>query len=169
MNWSAAPIGAQRVFLGSNFDWGQDLLRLKQWSDEHVAAHPVALSYYGFTDPESIGLDVRRLPTCFDRSEDASGAESGGIDQEPFYWAISSNVLNGLPGSVMLADGPKRLGLVRSPFLTPKNAVARVGHTIFVFRIGTDRDGSGSRVMIPHDHLHGCTDIRADLTNLASP
>lgn len=129
------PIGAQHVFIGSNFDWGQDLHRLKAWSDKNLAQSPLAITYYGVIDPESIGLRVASLPIDFCRSEDQSTVQEDTIVNKPFYWAISSNTLNGLPGSILLEDGSMFLGLVKSASLKPERAIARIGYTFYVFRI----------------------------------
>ncbi len=129
------PIGAQHVFIGSNFDWGQDLHRLKAWSDKNSSKSPLAITYYGVIDPRSIGLQVSSLPVDFCRAEDQTSAPEDSIINKPFFWAINSNTLNGLPGSIMLEDGSMFLGLVKSAALNPRRAVARIGYSIYVFRI----------------------------------
>ncbi len=162
-------VGAQRTLLGSNFDWGQDLLQLKDWYDRHPEAQPLALSYHGFTDPQSIGIRTRPLPICFDQACEVVCPGGQANHDETFYWAISSNVLNGLAGSIFLEDGTMRLGLVRSTVLKPENAVARIGQTIFVFRIGSGRDQPAARNSISVVLLHGCTDLHSDADHLVSP
>ncbi|MFI5456705.1 MAG: ArnT family glycosyltransferase [Isosphaerales bacterium] len=163
------PAGAQKVFLGSNFDWGQDLLRLKWWCDEHPDTRPIALSFYGTVDPESIGLRVRPLPTSFDRPAEESRAEFRSGSPKPFFWAISSNVLHGMPGLIMLEDGSMGLGLVQSPLLKPEKAVARIGQTIYVFRIGPSSRQLESGNTIPFDRLYGCVDLSVNVHLLVSP
>lgn len=134
--------GAQRTFIGSNFDWGQDLLRLKHWCDEHPQLGPIALSYYGVMEAKSFGLQVRGLPTAFHLSPDGGAILPDREKRDEFYWAISSNVLNGLPGIVTLEDGSQFLGAVFSPHLRPENAFARVGSTIYIFRVASFPLGS---------------------------
>ncbi len=76
---------------------------------------------------------------------------------EEFYWAVSSNVLNGLPGVVTLEDGSEFLGAVFSPHMRPENAIARVGSTIYIFRVGTAPGGSAaSRNALSPKALEGC-------------
>jgi Dolichyl-phosphate-mannose-protein mannosyltransferase len=148
--------GAQRTFLGSNFDWGQDLLRLKRWCDEHPQAGPIALSYYGVIDAKSMGVPVRGLPSTFHRSADGEGMHFPGQSEE-FYWAISSNVLHGLPGIITLEEGSQFLGAVFSPHLRPENAIAKVGSTIYIFRIISSPEGSDvpQKALRP-EALEGC-------------
>lgn len=38
-------------FLGSNIDWGQVMLRLKEWMDAHPDARPLRLAYSNHIDP----------------------------------------------------------------------------------------------------------------------
>ena len=123
------PVGAQKLFLGSNFDWGQDLLRLKRWCDENPHSLPIAFSFYGAVYPKSVGLQVRPLPGSFEQLDGDGDAmpEIPAGTAYPFYWAISSNVLNGMPGLTLLADGTMQQALVRSPLLKPENAAALVG------------------------------------------
>lgn len=149
--------GAQRVFLGSNFDWGQDLLRLKRWCDENPQAGPIALSYYGVVEATSIGLPIRGLPSAFYRTADRGHSGSGEEPREEFYWAVSSNVLNGLPGIIRLDDGSMFLGAASSPYLKPENAMARVGSTIYIFRVASDAEGAqpGQKALHPKA-LEGC-------------
>jgi Dolichyl-phosphate-mannose-protein mannosyltransferase len=163
------PAGAQKVFLGSNFDWGQDLLRLKRWCDDHPDARPIALSYYGVVDPESIGLPMSPLPARFDRFTTRGVAEPENDGERPFFWGISSNVLNGLPGTIKLQNGSMHPGLVRSPWLRPENAVAQIGYTIYLFRIGSISKPSQVGTTIPIDHLYECVRTHINVDTLVSP
>jgi dolichyl-phosphate-mannose-protein mannosyltransferase len=122
--------GAQRTFIGSNFDWGQDLVRLKRWCDRHPEAQPLAVMHNGPQSPRDVGIVTRPLPQAFLRP---GTAES--LPQEPFYWAISSSHLNGLFGYASFGrDGPYRVKIT-SLLLRPENAGYRVSQSIFIFRI----------------------------------
>ena len=147
MSWWAGPSRAQKLFLGSNFDWGQDLLRLKRWCDENPHSLPIAFSFYGAVYPKSVGLQVRLLPGSFEQLDGDGDAmpEIPAGTAYPFYWAISSNVLNGMPGLTLLADGTMQQALVRSPLLKPENAAALVGRTIYIFGIGSPSGQPDSR------------------------
>jgi hypothetical protein len=47
----------------SNTDWGQDLLYLKNWYDEHSGARPVHLAYaLQMFDPVIVGIDYEQVP-----------------------------------------------------------------------------------------------------------
>src|SRR5205085_834649 len=36
----------------SNYDWGQDLLRLKEWADKNPQADKIAVDYFGGANPQ---------------------------------------------------------------------------------------------------------------------
>lgn len=129
---AGGPAGAQRMFLGSNFDWGQDLFRLKRWADAHPRLRPLAVAYYGPIVPTEIGLETCPLPdSLFQNPNEVS--EEG--PREGFYLAISSNGLHGLPCHIVGDLDSYKVGIIRSKLLRPENAVARVGHSIYVFRV----------------------------------
>jgi hypothetical protein len=48
--------------LGSNVDWGQDLLYVKQWRSKHRPTGRFYLAYHGGFDPRSIGIQFQALP-----------------------------------------------------------------------------------------------------------
>ncbi len=131
--------GAQRLFLGSNYDWGQDLFRLKRWAEEHPQARPLCVSYFGVLDPAATGLGARGLPRRF-LATGAEGASRGSdAPCAPFYWAVSSNYLNGLPGWFRLDDGSTVHAALRPSSLRREQAVARIGSTIFIFVVSPPR------------------------------
>jgi hypothetical protein len=148
--------GAQRVFIGSNYDWGQDLGRLRRWLDEHADGRPVAVTYYGILDPEDVGIRNRGVPVEFWRSREAGAPQGPGYLREPFYWAISSNVLNGLPCWIKPDTGSGFEGTVHSPLLKPENAVARAGSSIYVFSIVPSGSGSATRPTLSSHDLSDC-------------
>jgi hypothetical protein len=156
------PRGAQARFLGSNYDWGQDLYRLGAWADRHPEYGPLAVTYYGVTAPEDAGLRNRDLPPDFldpgtagegGRAGDAGTARPSGT----FYWAVSSNFLNGLPAWMTFEGRRPLLYELRSPWLRPGKAFARVGGTLFIFRVRADGDGRPAHPRsVPRRELAGC-------------
>ena len=133
--------GAQRRFLGSNYDWGQDLFRLKRWADEHPEVRPLCVSSFGVLSPPEVGLAARGLPLRFLEPPD-SDREPPPAPAPAFFWAVSSNYLNGLPGWFTFDDGSRSFASLRPSVLRPEQAFARVGATIFVFAIPPTPDPS---------------------------
>jgi hypothetical protein len=144
--------GARRMFLGSNYDWGQDLFRLVRWAQANPELRPLSVVYYGPIDPAETGLATSLPPAALFRNpRDVPAEGPTGV----FYLAISSNGLHGLPCQFAGASASRQLQIVQSPHLTPEKAVARVGRTIYIFRIeppGTSQDDN--RLTI--EMLKGC-------------
>lgn len=55
------PDKAQRLFVDSSLDWGQDLPRLKSWLDQHADGERVFLSYFGTASPSAHGIEATRI------------------------------------------------------------------------------------------------------------
>ncbi len=88
----------------ANMDWGQDLLSLKRWLDQHPEARPVRLAYYGGVDPHRAGIDYELPPSQMSRgSRDRSpaGTRSASISSA----ARRSEALTG-GGKSSLSLGP---------------------------------------------------------------
>ncbi len=68
----------------SNYDWGQDLLRLRSWADAHPEAGTIAVDYFGGGDPHYyLGA----------READWSSAKGNPADQGIHWLAVSVNTL----------------------------------------------------------------------------
>jgi hypothetical protein len=116
--------------LGSNFDWGQDLLFLKSWMDEHPDARPLQLAYYGGIDPHVVGVDYQ-IPRC---------QVFGEITRpEPGWYAISANFVCG--AGFMAYDEKGKIvyfspgAFARFCRLSP---IAKAGYSIFIYHITRD-------------------------------
>lgn len=81
------PKNGPNHLIMSNVDWGQDLLYLKKWQDEHPDAAPVTLAYFGPLDPKYAGIHYRPLKT--------SEVRFGGVPKR--WYAISATLLRGYP------------------------------------------------------------------------
>lgn len=129
---AGGPDGAQRMFVGSNYDWGQDLFRLRRWAHGHPDLRPLAVVYHGVIEPSEVGLETCLPPASF-FTRPAEVPDTG--PRGDFYLAVSSNGLHGLPCHIDGGGGFCAMGIIRSPLLRPENAIARVGRSIYVFRV----------------------------------
>lgn len=50
------PNSGHRYLLGSNLEWGQDVLLLKKWIDEHPECQPVFIAQSSYYDIETVGI-----------------------------------------------------------------------------------------------------------------
>lgn len=103
----------------SNYDWGQDLRRLKQFADENNV-DKISLDYFGGGNPRYY------LGDRFESWWSARGPASG-------WFAISVSFLQS-------AHGAPAPGFVRKPedsyeWLKPYQPVARAGKSIFIYKL----------------------------------
>ena len=74
--------------LGSNLDWGQDLLYLKRWRDQHPEAEPLYVAYWGAIDPRAVGIEYQIPPPV----------------PTVGWHAVSLNILKGCPWRIQMGD-----------------------------------------------------------------
>jgi 4-amino-4-deoxy-L-arabinose transferase-like glycosyltransferase len=87
------PTGGHAHLLGSNVEWGQDLLYFKRWVDRHPEARPLQFAYYlgHLVDPKIAGIEYTLPPLGPDSSayaagnqkKAASGQEAEAVLQDP--------------------------------------------------------------------------------------
>lgn len=58
---AGGPDNGRNILIDSNIDWGQDLLRLKQWMVEHDVDE-VKLGWFGTADPAYYGIAYEPMP-----------------------------------------------------------------------------------------------------------
>lgn len=75
------PLNGPAHLLHSNIDWGQDLLHLKHWKQQHPGAEPFYVAYHGQVEPRHFGIDAKTVPPT---------ANDGRL---PGWYALSVNVL----------------------------------------------------------------------------
>ena len=60
MNVAVNPKTSYQLLSDSNLDWGQGLLALRKYQDQH-RGEPISLAYFGSVDPEVYGIHARPL------------------------------------------------------------------------------------------------------------
>jgi len=116
------PENGYKYVVDSNYDWGQDLKRLKKWVDENEI-EKIYLSYFGGSNPEYY-LKEKYSPWWGDRDKKELPKGS--------YLAVSAPLLQGGKGS----PGP---GFDQSTgyylWLDDYEPITRVGNSIFIYYI----------------------------------
>jgi 4-amino-4-deoxy-L-arabinose transferase-like glycosyltransferase len=82
---AGGPANGFQILVDSNVDWGQDLLRLKAWMDDHEV-DSVRLAWFGTADPAYYGVQYEPLP---------------GIGRDEFFrrwWDVPFDTDNPQPG-----------------------------------------------------------------------
>lgn len=130
---AGGPENGHAHLICSNIDWGQDLLNLKKWMDEHPEAKSMTLAYYGPADPRLAGIRSAGLPPHL--AEGRTGAERGPGPQ-PGWHAISVHILRGSPTRVYDAEGNLvPLGFGWYQYFLQTRPVASIGYSIHVYHL----------------------------------
>lgn len=61
-NWSiGGPNHGHHYLIDSNLDWGQDMLFLREWLEDHPQARPAWVGWHGFVPLESLGIAAQPI------------------------------------------------------------------------------------------------------------
>jgi len=138
--WAGGPLGGRRYLADSNLDWGQDLLALRQWLQEHEIQR-VGLAYFGMVPPAELGIDYELPP---------SREWVSRVGRPPPGWyAVSVNFVLGRPHTIRLPDGTIRgVGYQEYGYFRSLQRVACLGGSLDIYRVepeGTGREIPGRR------------------------
>lgn len=122
---TAGPRNGPRHLLGSNIDWGQDLLYLKDWLNDHPDVKLNGLAYYNSFSATLLGIPETPFPALFandqpnhlDRCNEGLGPKAG-------WYALSVNY-------IYSRDRQHRYFLHFEP-------VATAGYSICIYHIAID-------------------------------
>jgi hypothetical protein len=132
---SGGPVNGHKHLLNSNIDWGQDLLRLRDWLGSHREVTNLSLAYYGFIDPHVAGVEYELPPV----SRDAASRHP--IRLPSGWYAVSVNYLVGYP--IHVYDGKGRLIPVPPDafsYFQRLRPTTRIGYSIYLYRLDDMRE-----------------------------
>ncbi len=91
---AGGPARGHRHLLDANLDWGQGLLALRDWLEDHPEARPLFLTDFGWVDPRLAGISARPVPRLL---LDTDGTIKAGVPEQilPGWYAISINRVMG--------------------------------------------------------------------------
>jgi len=128
------PRHGPEYLLGSNVDWGQDLLWLRRWRDEHadIAGEKTHLAFEGQYNPFVL-LDSEGEKTIFDDWPFDENTSDILIPVDDTF-AISTNLLFGVPVVAVDRSGAMRM-IDRCPFefLRSIEPIGWAGHSIRIY------------------------------------
>ena len=89
--FAGGPRGGPRELIFGNIDWGQDLLFLKKWCEEHSNSQPLTLAYFGPCAVRTLGIEANDYVYCLKSNAPDQSTEH----VPPGWYAISVNLLRG--------------------------------------------------------------------------
>jgi len=121
---AGGPKRGHEHLLDSNIDWGQDLLYLKRWLDEHPEARPLGLAYcLPFLDPSIAGIEST-LPPPGPEGRTVRGRDPEQLGPKPGWYALSVREIRGRHG--------------RYAYFLRFEPVAMAGYSIYIYHITLD-------------------------------
>jgi Dolichyl-phosphate-mannose-protein mannosyltransferase len=145
------PKNGHNHLVDSNVAWGQDILFLRRWLDEHPDAKPIGLASYGWIHPHLAGIDFS-LPPVGPKGPGVirNGGDGRQLGPLPGWYAIDVNFLHGPHWSVANEEGGWTTispdGLNYEYFLRFQ-PVDRVGYSIYIYRITPEEADEARRDM----------------------
>lgn len=118
---AGGPLNGHRHLVDSNIDWGQDLIRLRDWLREQKIAEPIGLNFFGVADPRYYGIPHRNLFLGYEFADEQP------LSRSPRYVAVSTNNLLGV-----MYDQEARA--TWRDFLSRATLVGRAGYSIQIYR-----------------------------------
>lgn len=125
----------------SNLDWGQDLLLLQDWLEDHPEAKSnLHLAYFGSFDPKDIGIEYSVAPPMIG-PRDTSPAGLTWTGPIPGWHVVSRNLIKGHPMPLPEAGRSLRFrsfGPNAYQYFNALPAVANVGHSLKIVHLDLD-------------------------------
>jgi 4-amino-4-deoxy-L-arabinose transferase-like glycosyltransferase len=122
---AGGPDNGYRQLVDSNYDWGQDLVKLRRWLDENRIEEPINLCYFGTADPRYYGIRHRNLFLGYEYEPD-----NGFAARVPGVLAISATNYVGSAWDAQAREEWRR-------FLeaTKARPIGRAGKSILIYRL----------------------------------
>lgn len=138
---AGGPANGHYHLIDANIDWGQDLLFLRRWQDQHPEAKPFYLAYFGTLNPAWLGIEFEAPPQLRPKSARAA-LEPLLDDKQPVaalpagWYAVSVNLLRGEEARV--PDGSGQTVRVTKPLFATfldREPVGRAGRSIYIYHV----------------------------------
>jgi hypothetical protein len=141
-NWaSGGPDRGSEHLIDSNLDWGQDLVKLRDWVAREIPGEKIGLAYFGQIPPGLLG-EMRgggmdwflppALPGTFPSRPDLEANAP-----RPGWYAVSASLVRGLPWRVY---GPERIAPYEAKerafsYFSRLEPALKIGHSIFLYKL----------------------------------
>lgn len=130
---AGGPLGGHYHLVSSNIDYGQDLLKLKQWYDQHPEARPFGLAYWDLdsVDPRLGGIEYYVPPSGPAPGSTVAASDPRDFGPKPGWYAVNVNLLRGdtWPGRRTFRE----LGYYG--YFLEFRPVATAGYSIYIYHL----------------------------------
>lgn len=133
---AGGPDNGHNHLIDSNIDWGQDLLYLKAWLDQHPEARPLRLAHFNTVDPRVLGIEFHLPPPDLAFADTVGGPSASECGPLAGYYALDVNFIRGF--TYMIADGRGEFHWNRPhefEYFHYFQPIAKAGYSIFIYHI----------------------------------
>ena len=136
---AGGPAHGDDWLVDSNIDWGQDLLNLKVWQEEHPEARPLFTLLGSRYDPAAVGVTVN-IPEFVQQqpmssmTHTESAGEEPGLKPEPGWYAVSVNLLQPYQARLYHPRSMK-INTERVRWFKDQDPVDRAGYSIRIYHV----------------------------------
>jgi len=116
---AGGPIHGHAHLLDGNLDWGQDLLYLEEWMNNHPEAQPVHVGYWGTVPVEKL------MPSEFSNLEFQPQTDDESPPGKSGWYAVSVNHLR----------TDFRMGRKKYSWFLTRRPDAMAGYSIYIFHV----------------------------------
>ena len=116
---AGGPIHGHAHLLDGNLDWGQDLLYLEEWMNNHPEAQPVHVGYWGTVPVEKL------MPSEFSNLEFQPQTDDASPPGKSGWYAVSVNHLR----------TDFRMGRKKYSWFLTRQPDAMAGYSIYIFHV----------------------------------
>ncbi|HUY32969.1 MAG TPA: glycosyltransferase family 39 protein [Pirellulales bacterium] len=133
---AGGPRGGHAHLIDANIDWGQDLLYLKRWLDDHPEARPLRLAYFGLVDPGLAGIEFTLPPKGPPVGEGLAARSRRPANLPPGWYAVSVNFMHGYAHRVPNGHGGNDFAEQGCfAYFLEMEPVATAGYSIYIFHV----------------------------------
>lgn len=151
---AGGPENGQAHLLDSNIDWGQDLLVLKDWLDQHPESRPLHLAYFGVVDPRIVGISFSLPPSGLFAYPTTNNSMPAQVGPLPGWYAVSINYVCGFEFSAPDGQGGLRPNALHAfEYFQSFTPAARAGYSILIYHI-TREEANTVRRRLGFEELH---------------